>query len=424
MEKKYPPIAIVDCNNFYASCERVFDPKLTGKPIVVLSNNDGVVVARSDEAKAVGIQGFQPYFKVKELIDKHDVKVFSSNYTLYGDMSHRVMRTLEQFAPDVEIYSIDEAFLYFENFDNYDITAYCKEIGDTVKQWTGIPVTIGVSTTKTLAKIANRYAKKNKKQFNGVLNLINSEDIDMYLDKTDVSDIWGVGRQYTKLLKRYNINTALEFKNANEDWIRRKMTVVGARTQRELKGVPCISLDTQPSPKKSIVSSRSFGKLVTEKQLLSEAVSTYVTRAATKLRKQNSLVNLITVFIRTNPFKEEPQYGNSIHIQMPIATDITSEMIHHSLIGLDAIFREGFRYQKAGVMLSGIIPNQVNQTSIFDTVNRERKKELTKTIDKINNKLGKEAVYYASSGIKRTWSMKRNLKSPHYTTNWNELPKV
>ncbi len=423
-KKKIPPVAIVDCNNFYASCERVFNPSLRGKPIVVLSNNDGVVVARSDEAKKIGITGFQPYFKVKELIEKYDVKVFSSNYTLYGDMSHRVMRTLEQFSPEVEIYSIDEAFIYFDGFNNYNLNEYAREIRKTVEKWTGIPVTIGIASTKTLAKVANRFAKKNKDIYNGVLNIYDAPDIDDYLGKTEINDVWGVGRQYTKLLKRYGIDTALDLKNANEKWIRKKMTVVGARTQNELKGVPNIKMEYEVPPKKAIVSSRSFGKLVTDKQQLKEAVSTYITRAAEKLRKQNSLVNLLTVFIRTNPFKEEKQNANSIHIQLPAPTDATAEMIKYGISGLDKIYRDGFRYQKAGVMLSGIVPGVGNQTTIFDNENREKLKKLSHIIDSVNKKMNTEAIYYASSGIKKSWTMKRNLKSPHYTTDWNQIPGV
>jgi DNA polymerase V len=424
IKNKIKPVAIVDCNNFYASCERVFDPSLKGKPIVVLSNNDGVVVARSDEAKKIGITGFQPYFKVKELIEKYDVKVFSSNYTLYGDMSHRVMRTLEQFSPDVEIYSIDEAFIYFDGFTNYDLNEYAREIRKTVEKWTGIPVTIGIASTKTLAKVANRFAKKNKDVYNGVLNIFDSPDIDEYLKKTEINDVWGVGRQYTKLLTRYGIETAFDLKNANEKWIRKKMTVVGARTQNELKGIPNIQMEYEVPPKKAIVSSRSFGKLVTDKQQLKEAVSTYVTRAAEKLRKQNSIVNLITVFIRTNPFKEENQYANSIHVQLPAPTDATAEMIKYALKGLDKIFLDGYRYQKAGVMLSGIVTGGGNQTTIFDTENRDKLKKISYIIDSVNKKMNTEAIYYASSGIKKNWSMKRNLKSPHYTTDWKQIPGV
>ena len=419
----YPPIAIVDCNNFYASCERVFDPKLTGKPIVVLSNNDGVVVARSNEAKAIGIEGFQPFFKVRELIDKYDVKVFSSNYTLYGDMSHRVMRTLEQLAPDVEIYSIDEAFLHLDGFENRDIEAYCRDIRETVRKWTGIPVSIGIATSKTLSKVANKFAKRYAK-FRGVCDFTQRDNVDEFLKRFDVSDIWGVGRQYTKLLNRYGITKAFDLKYANEKFIRKKMTVVGARTQRELQGVPCFEMEYNPPPKKAIVSSRSFGETVTGKQEIKQAVATYATRAAEKLRRQDSLINLLTVFIRTNPYKESPQYHNSIHIQMPHATSITAEILHFAMRGVEEIFREGYEYQKAGVMFSGIVPANSDQLTIFDSEDRQKKQEMTKVVDKINRRMGTDTVFYASSGIKRRWSMKRQLKSPHYTTSWESLPKV
>ena len=422
MRKKIP-IALVDCNNFYASCERVFQPQLDGKPIVVLSNNDGVVIALSNEAKKIGIANFTPYFKAKELIKKHNVAVFSSNYTLYGDLSHRVMTTLEQFSPDVEIYSIEEAFLSLEGFQLKDLTEYGKEICQTVKQWVGIPVSVGIAETKTLAKLANRRAKKCP-EYNGVLNLFDNPELEYHLRSVDVADIWGVGRQYTKLLQSRGILTAFDLKNANKPWVKKKMTVQGLRTVLELNGESCIDIEYMQPAKKGIISSRSFSRYITEKQELQEAVALYTSRAAEKLRYQNSVANLIFVFLRTNPFKDSPQYHKGVQVLLPVPTNFTSELIDMAIKGLDQIYKEGFLYQKAGIMLAGIIPNKVNQFSLFDEVDRVKLEKVTRAIDKINLMWGNGTINFAATGVQREWTMKRELKSPNYTTNWKEIPTV
>jgi DNA polymerase V len=416
-------IAIVDCNSFYASCERVFRPDLRGKPIVVLSNNDGVIVALSQEAKDVGIPSFSPLFKIKDLIKKHNVAVFSSNYTLYGDMSNRVMSTLEQFTPDVEIYSIDEAFLNFEGLERREMDSYCREIKDTVMKWTGIPVSIGVATTKTLSKVANRIAKKNK-QHAGVLDLTKEKNIDEYLKKVLVEDIWGVGWQYKKLLNNHGIYTAFDLKNTNRQWVKKRMTVMGLRTVMELNGIPCIEHEYTPPAKKAIVSSRSFGKNVFEKSDIREAVANHVYRGTEKLRLQKSAANLLSVFLRTNPYKDTPQYHNGVQIQLPVPTDHTPEMLDYAMRGVEQIFRSGYEYQKAGIMLAGIVPSNRSQMSIFDTANREKMSKLTDVVDKINMEHGSATIIYASMGVKRAWHMKRDMKSPHYTTQWEQLPEV
>jgi DNA polymerase V len=419
----YPPVALVDCNNFYASCERVFNPHLVGKPIVVLSNNDGIIVARSNEAKAIGIKMGDPLFKVKDLVAKHDVHVFSSNYTLYGDMSHRVMSALEQFSPNVEIYSIDEAFISLEGFGTKDITEYCREIRNTVRQWTGITVSVGIAETKTLAKLANRIAKK-KPEFDGVLNLAGAPDIDKFLEMTPVEDVWGIGHQYTKLLNRHNIGNALELKAATDKWIRKHTTVMGLRTVYELRGTPCISLEYTPPAKKAIVCSRSFGKSVTGIDEIKEAIATFVSRAAEKMRFQRHAATMLTVFLRTNPFKDTPQYHNGCLVRLPVPTDSTSEMITYAMKAVDQIFKDGYLYNKVGVMLTGFAPAGNPQLSLFDRENRGKMKVLTQVIDKINLEWGQETVFYAASGIKRHWKTRRDLKSPRYTTNWDELPLV
>lgn len=420
---KPAPIAIVDCNSFYASCEKVFRPDLKDKPVVVVSNNDGVIVALSSEAKSIGIRGFTPYYQAKEILKKYGVTVFSSNYSLYEDMSYRVMTTLEKFSPNVEIYSIDEAFLNLSGLERYDLTEYCRKIKDTVMKWTGIPVSIGIAPTKTLAKLANRRAKKDSKNV-GVLNLIDNPDLDKHLMNTDVSDIWGIGRKYSKLLKAFSITNANDLKRANQQWIKKKLTVHGLRTVLELNGQPCISLDDIRHDKKAIVSSRSFSRYVTEKQDLIEAISTYTVRAAEKLRKQRSAAKFLSVFIRTNPFAEVRQYHNGCQITLPQATDVVPELIEHALQALNKIYRQGYSYQKAGILLAGLEPSKSSQYDLFEPPTRMSKIIATETVDKINEIFGKGTVFYASQGIARQWSMKREMESPHYTTQWDSLANV
>jgi DNA polymerase V len=419
------PVAIVDCNNFYASCERVFNPKLNGKPIVVLSNNDGMIIARSNEAKALGIPMGEPLFKIKEIVEKHGVHVFSSNYTLYGDMSHRVMTALEQFSPDVEIYSIDEAFLNLEGFSYLDLTEYANEIRSTIKQWTGIPVSIGIASTKTLAKLANRFAKKHP-ECNGVLNIFDAPQgtIDSYLEQTDVEDIWGVGRQYTKLLYTHGIYNALQLTQAGDNLIRKKMTVMGLRTVYELRGIPCIKYDYSPPAKKAIISSRSFGKNVEDKEQIKEAISYFTTRATEKLRLQKSAANFLSVFLRTNPFKKTAQYHNGVLVTLPYPTNITSEFIEYAMRGVDQIFRPGFLYYKVGVMLSGIVPADTVQFTLFDRANRQKLAKIIEVMDLVNMQQGTGTIFFARQGVKREWKTRSEKKSSKFTTSWDELPEV
>jgi len=423
MRQKEYPIALVDCNNFYASCERVFNPKLWGVPVVVLSNNDGMIVARSNEAKALGIKMGEPLFKVQGIVKKYGVQVFSSNYVLYGDMSCRVMNCLSQYSPDVEIYSIDEAFLNLKGFESRDLVKYGTDLRNTVKQWTGIPVSIGIAKTKTLAKLANHIAKKDPR-FKGVLNIYYEDDVNEFLKRTEVSDIWGVGRQYTKLLNNHNVKTAYDFIQLDDNWIKKKMTVMGLRTAMELRGIPCITLETSPSPKKAIVSSRSFSKLTSNKQDIRESVAFFTSIAAQKLRKQRSAASLLTVFLRTNPFKDIPQYHNGVLVQLPLPTDSTSEMISYAMKGVEQIFREGFQYQKVGVMLAGIVPRDRNQYILFDRPDRERMDKINDVIDEINKEMGAWTISFAATGTNRNWKTRADMKSPRYTTNWEELLKV
>jgi DNA polymerase V len=423
--KSSQKIAIVDCNNFYASCERVFNPKLLGKPIVVLSNNDGVVIARSDESKALGIKMGEPFFKIEKLIKQYDIKVFSSNYTLYGDLSSRVMMILETFSPEVEIYSIDEAFLKINGIQNNAQTEYLIKIRDTIKQWLGLPVSIGLAKTKTLAKLANRLAKKNK-QYNGVLNLFEYDNLSYFLEQVQVEDVWGIGRQYSSMLHRNGIHTALDFSKLENSWVKKKMTIVGLRTKLELNGVNCIEIDNAPPPKKSIVSSRSFGEYLTDFNEIKEAVAYFVAKASEKLRRQSSACNSLTVFIRTNPFKNSPQYYNSAEIILPFPMNSTNEMLPYANRALEKIFRDGFYYQKVGVLLMDFISTKNLQISLFDPPNRINQIIATELMDKLNNKYGKETIFLAAMGIKdkRKWAMKREKLSSHFTTQLDNLPIV
>ena len=342
---------------------------------------------------------------------------------IYGDLSHRVMRTLEQFSPDVEIYSIDEAFISLKGFERQGLTEYCYKIRETVKQWTGIPVSIGIARTKTLAKVANHIAKKNL-EYNGVLNILDSERINEYLERTEVSEVWGVGRQYTKFLQNNNIFNALELSKANDKWIKKNMTVMGLRTVYELRGTPCINLEYAVPSKKAIVSSRSFGKSVNSIQDVKEAVATFTSRAAEKMRKQESAAFLLTVFIRTNPFKNEPQYHNGVLVQMPVPSDSTAELISYAMKGVEQIFREGYLYKKVGIMLTGFVHKSTVQNSLFDKIDRVKMTKITETMDKINSDYGSGSLFYAATGISREWKTRAELKSQRFTTSWDDLPIV
>lgn len=414
--------ALVDCNNFFASCERVFRPDLWGKPIVVLSNNDGNIIARSNEAKALGIKMGEPYFKIESFLKKNRVQVFSSNYTLYGDMSHRVMSVLQHLEPEVEIYSIDEAFISLPAGKTFDLTKHGHNIRNMVKQWTGIPVSIGFAPTKTLAKLANRVAKKNA-QYQGVFDLTAQSDMDEILARIEVGDVWGIGRQYTKKLNSQGIFSARDLKYANDNWIRKQLTVMGLRTVWELRGIPCIPIEDAPAAKKGIITSKSFGRPVTSLAELQEAVATYVSRAAEKLRSQQSIANSLHVFLATNVFKpEKPQYSKSIMVTLPEPTASTAVLIKHALKGLKELYRPGYDFQKAGVMLAEIMPASCRQRSLFDPIRSD--KDLMNALDRINQKWGANTVRYAVSGFKKSWTFRRDHLSRAYTTKWDQLPVV
>lgn len=420
-------IALVDCNNFYASCERVFNPKLQNKPIVVLSNNDGCVVARSNEVKALGIKMGAPWFQIADEADRYGIIAFSSNYALYGDMSDRVMEILGQFTPEQEIYSIDECFLGLDGFAQVDLVAYGQQIRRRVKQWTGIPVSVGMASTKTLAKLANHVAKK-RAEYAGVcdFNRFSAGEFDILLSGIEVGEVWGVGPRINRRLQAMGIRTVLDLKQADAKRMRQQFSVVLERTVAELNGVACIELELTSQNKQQIMSSRSFGMPVTTLQDMAEAVTSYVTRAAEKLRRQGSVAGSVCVYVQTNPFKEdEPQYQRSTVVPLVKPTDDTLLLVRAALYGLNNIFRIGYRYKKAGVLLTGLESKGMLEATLFDDVEAESKSDsLMRVIDSINARMGKDKIASAAAGITKPWKMRRERKSPRFTTNWDDLPPV
>jgi len=418
-------IALVDCDNFYVSCERVFNPKLKDKPVVVLSNNDGCIIARSQETKALDIPMGAPFFQYQKFIQNHNVKVYSSNYALYGDMSKRVMETLKCFSPHVEIYSIDEAFLELTGFKDKSLTEYGTIIRNTIKKHIGIPVTIGIAPTKVLAKIATRIAKRDK-TLKGAFDITSHPNkIDELLASVAVEDVWGIGSQYTKLLNIKGILTAKDLKYASPKWIQKHLTIVGLRILKELNGEPCIPLEELPPAKKGIICSRSFGKPIETLEEINEAISEYVSRAAQKLRAQNSAASFLQVYLTTNPFKPESHYVNAITSTFLTPTSFTPELIHIARECIQQIFRTGYQYRRAGVFLGGITPKENIQLSLFSQASlteRNKRTELMATLNKVNRRWGKNTLQVASQGTKKAWKMNQSFVSPRYTTQWEELP--
>lgn len=416
--------ALVDCNNFYCSCERVFNPKLIGRPVIVLSNNDGCAISRSDEAKALGIAMAQPAFMMKDLLEKNNVIVFSSNYTLYGDMSDRVMKTMAQFVPRLEIYSIDEAFLDLHDLPHTDLLTLGVIIRKTVMKNTGIPVCVGIAPTKTLAKMANRYAKKKHKDL-GVFWAANEGLVNEMLSSTEVNDIWGIGSRYALKLRNNGFKTAADLVHAPDEWIRKEMSVVGLRLVNELRGVPSIKWGFETPAKKNICTSRSFGRLTEDITIVREAVSNYSAACAEKLRRQKSCCREMNVFISTNPHKtQELQYMRSITIQLERASNSTPELIKYALKGLDIIFKAGYRFMKCGVIVQDLVPEDSIQASMFDQANLDKNKHIMQVLDRVNNSLGKETVRMATQGFKKRYKLKAEHLSPRYTTNIDQILKV
>lgn len=420
--------ALVDCNNFYCSCERALNPKLQSVPMVVLSNNDGCAVARSNEVKALGVKMGTPWFQMKDLAMEHGIVAMSSNYTLYGDMSNRVVSILREYSPHIEVYSIDESFVSLNGMQTIwrSPTEMGQHMRQRIFQWTNLPVCVGIGASKTLAKLANHIAKK-KSYFNGVcdLNALSESEIYSLFEAINVSEVWGVGRQISKKLEDMNICTVQALKNASVTLIRSHFGVVMERTVNELNGMSCLELEELPASKKQIVSSKSFGQLVLTIDELNQAIATYMTRAAEKLRHQQSVAGAIQVHVRTNPFRtQDKQYSNGIVIPLPEPTDDTRILIEAALFGLKQIYRPGFWYKKVGVMLLNLSDANTGQGSLFSVYGDDqmRSTSLMKTIDTLNEKMGTNTLVSAASGIQKNWAMRSENKSPRYTTCWHELP--
>lgn len=412
--------ALVDCNNFYVSVERVFDPKLEGRPVVVLSNNDGCAVSRSEEAKALGIRMAEPIFGHRELIRKRGVVCLSSNYTLYGDMSRRVASVYEQFSPEVETYSIDESFLRFPGVPAARLAGIAEEIRRRVRQWTGLPVCVGMGATKTLAKAANHIAKALP---GGILVLDPDQGHSAALGRMAAGDVWGVGEKHAKWLAAHGIHTARDLRDADDKWIRQGMTVAGQRIVWELRGVSCIPLELIAPARKNLCFARSFGRLLEDKDELKEAVSHYASRASFKLRKERLHATVLQVFLETNPFRSrDPQYRNACTVQLPTPTHFAPDIIRHALEAFERIFRPGYRYKKTGILLMELVPEDTVQLGLFDPGDREKSARLMSAFDAVNRKFGRFALNFAGGHIRDDWRPRYEMRTPRYTTRWNELP--
>ena len=420
------PLALVDCNNFYVSCERMFNPSLEGKPVVVLSNNDGCAVSRSNEVKALGLKMGEPWFKMEKLAKQHGIIAFSSNYTLYGDLSARVMSILSNFSPKQEIYSIDECFLDLDGFDPQILMTYGQSIRQAVKRNVGIPVCVGIADTKTLAKLANHCAKKGLAGEHGVCDFgrLDEQERNALFASIPVGEVWGVGRRITEKLLPMNIKTVEDLRSANQKAIREQFSVVLERTVQELNGIPCIELEEAGTPRQQIMVSRSFGSTVTQFDDLAESVSSFATKAAEKLRDDGSVAASVCVYVRTNPFKEdEPQYQRSMIVPLGQPSDDTMKLITAALMGLKAIYRSGFHYKKTGVLLMGLQSKGTVQATLFDDTAKQAKSDnMMSVMDSINRKMGQGSMTIAASGISHRWAMRRDRMSQNYTTDWNDLP--
>ena len=416
-------IALVDCNSFYVSCERLFKPSINNKAVVVLSNNDGCIISRSKEAKILGIKMGEPYFKVEKIIKKNDVRVFSSNYALYGDISRRVMKTLRQFSPQIEFYSIDEAFLNLSSINNEDLLEYGNKIRKTVLKWTGIPTSIGIATTKTLSKIANHVAKEER---SGVINLVNSKKINEILKQVKINNVWGVGEKLAKFYIKNGINTAYELKNMHNNWIKKNTNVLGSRTAMELKGIPCVSLEISEEKRKNCCVSRSFGRKVTKLEELNESVTTHCLNAAEKIRSENQTTKRITVFIKTSPFeKNKNYYANSRNIDLPIRTNDSIELVKQALIALEYIYKKGYKYQKTGIIFSKLNSSDHYKKNLFSSINSEEKRNrLMKIIDYTNVKYGRYTLSIAQAGVKNKRNIKKKYSSKIDTASFKLLPTI
>lgn len=416
--------ALVDGNNFFVSCERVFDSSLDNKPVIVLSNNDGCAIARSNEAKALGIKMGANYFEIEQLVKRHNVQVFSTNFVLYADMSMRMKGLLSRFTPDIEDYSIDEAFLDFTGFKTETLRDYCLDMSRTVRQGIGIPVGVGIAPTKTLAKVANRFAKKYP-GYEGVAIIDTDAKRIKALQLTYIGDVWGIGRRHTERLLNMGVKTAYDFTQLNRSWVRKHMTVVGERTWRELHGQPCIEMETVVPDKQSIMVSRSFGKMIEDFSIIKEAAATYTCMAAAKLRKQKSHAKALMVFLETNRFRNDlPQNNQHTVITMPVATNSSLEILHYVSKALERIYIPGYKYKKTGVMLMDISSEDAYQMNLWDNIDRTKHKRLMEVLDRTNEKWGRNSLKPAILGDGQQWKIKQERLSPCYTTRMSDFPKV
>ncbi len=416
--------ALVDCNNFYASCERVFQPQLEGKPVVILSNNDGCVIARSNEAKALGIPMGAPAFQYRSFFKQKGVQVFSSNYPLYGDMSSRVMSLLGQYSPNLEIYSIDEAFLHFKGFDLFDLEAEGRRMRKQVRRWTGIPVSVGMGPSKALAKIANKIAKKYDSTTKGVYCIDTEDKRVKALKWTAIGDIWGIGRQHCKRLEALGVKNAWQFTLLPDDWVKKHMSILGLRLKKDLQGLPSIQLEEVPSPKKGIATTRSFEGTLTAFSDLEERVSTFTNSCAEKMRKQGSSCTALLVFLRSDPHKKGAiPYRNSCVLTLPYSTNSSITLSKYAVLGLHKIFKEGVHYKKAGVMIMGLSPTATRQLPLFSG---EEVKHLAvmQAVDRIHKRFGPHQIKLANQDLQRTWKMKQEHLSQRYTTEIKEVITV
>ena len=412
---------LVDCNNFYASCERVFQPQWEGKPVVILSNNDGCVIARSNEAKALNIPMGAPAFKYKQQFKQQGVKVFSSNYPLYGDMSNRVMTILEKYTPNLEIYSIDEAFLQFKGFDLFNLEREGQRMRKQVRKWTGIPVSVGIAPTKALAKIANKITKKFVKRTQGVYAIDTEEKRIKALQWTKIGDVWGVGRKHKIRLEAIGVCNALQFTQLPDAWVRKHMSVLGLRLKKDLSGVSSIQLEEIIPIKKGIATTRSFEGTITQFSDLEERISTFATSCAEKMRKQRSSCNALLVFVRSDPHKKGGfSYRNSCVLPLPYATNSSILLSKYAVMGLQKIFKKGVHYKKAGVMIMGLIPTEKRQLSIFQN-NNNKHLTLMQSVDRIHKRFGPHRIKLANQDLNRTWKMKQEHLSQRFTTELNEI---
>jgi DNA polymerase V len=418
-------IALIDCNNFYCSCERVFNPGLLGRALIVLSNNDGCAISRTEEAKDLGIQMAQPAFMIDELIKKEEVKVFSSNYTLYNDMSRRVMQVIKELVPKAEVYSVDEIFADLSGMKYNDPEELGFGIREMVGKCTGIPVTVGIGPTKTLAKMANRYAKKNR-PMEGVFSAETDELVGMLLSSTEVGDIWGIGKQFESLLLSKGFTTALDLvNNAPEEWIRKEMSVVGQRLFQELKGINCIPWEETTKVRKNICTSRSFGKLITRKNEISQAIAKFTSSCGEKLRKDNTCARKLHVFLQTNPHRpKDEQYFQSVTLELEVATNLTTILLKHAMKALDMIYRDGYNYQKAGVMVLDLIPQKEIQLGLFESLNSQRDRKLMEKVDELNKVFGKDVVRFGVQDYGQSWKLKQGNLSSAYTTQLQQIIKA